>query len=312
MGRYGGATEKLTSSVMMFGTKPLTGPTNSDTIGRADVPAPIDLYRTLLSTSAQTRAVPGRVVLVTGSLAPGGAERQILNTITGLSTANLESVSLLCHLLSDATEDRYDFYLPLVQSTGANVRPIRTTWERTDVEDLPAGFRAVEHVIHPALKSDVIDLYREFRLLQPEVVHAWLDYDSARAGLAAILAGVPRIVLGGCSLNPTHFAFDADYYHPVYRALIERDGDQVVLINNSRAGADDYAKWLSLPPNQVRVVRNGVQRAEPASRDDRANVRARFGIADEVPLIGGMFRLQDEKRPMLWLDVAERIARSPA
>jgi glycosyltransferase involved in cell wall biosynthesis len=293
---------------MMSDTKPLTGPTNSDTIGRADVPSPIDLYRTLLSTPAKTRAVPGRVVIVNGSLGPGGAERQILNTITGLSTANLESISLLCHYLHGGTEDLYDFYLPRVQSTGAHVRPIRTTWERTDIEDLPAGFRAVEHVLHHALKSDVINLYREFRLLQPEVVHAWLDYDSARAGLAAILAGVPRIVLCGCSLTPMHFPFDADYYHPVYRALIERNGDQVVLINNSKAGADDYTKWLSLPPNQIRVVRNGVQLAKPAS-PDRANVRARFGIADEVPLIGGMFRLQDEKRPMLWLDAAERIAR---
>ena len=45
--------------------------------------------------------------------------------------------------------------------------------------------------------------------LKPAVVHAWLDWSNVRAGIAAVLAGVPRIILSGRNLNPSNFFFDA-------------------------------------------------------------------------------------------------------
>jgi glycosyltransferase involved in cell wall biosynthesis len=158
----------------------------------------------------------------------------------------------------------------------------------------------------------VVDLYHEFRALRPEVVHAWLDWGNVRAGLAAVLAGVPRILLSCRNLNPSHFALNADYFHPAYSALIDRNAGQVIMLNNSQAGASDYAGWLSLPRERIKVIRNGVRFSEETRPTPEHNVawRARLGIPPAAPVVGGMFRLNPEKQPLLWLNVAGRVAQA--
>jgi glycosyltransferase involved in cell wall biosynthesis len=87
------------------------------------------------------------------------------------------------------------------------------------------------------------------------------------------------------------------------------DPDQVVLLNNSERGAEDYAEWLSIPPERVRVVRNGVYLSEesrPASAC-RAELKKALGIPAAAQLIGGMFRFSEEKQPLLWLRVAAKV-----
>jgi glycosyltransferase involved in cell wall biosynthesis len=154
------------------------------------------------------------------------------------------------------------------------------------------------------LRTDILSLYREFRTLRPEVVHAWLDWSNVRAGVAAVLAGVPRIILSGRNMNPSHFGLYQGYMDPAYKALLKHPS--VILSNNSYAGAEDYARWLGLPGSRIPVVHNGVDFSScepPASERVRA-LRRSFGVGSDAPLIGGVFRLFPEKRPMLWLRAA--------
>ncbi len=67
------------------------------------------------------------------------------------------------------------------------------------------------------LAADIKALYEEFVALRPEIVHAWLDWDNVRAGIAAVLAGVPTIILSGRNLNPKHFQFYRPYMDAAYR-----------------------------------------------------------------------------------------------
>lgn len=180
------------------------------------------------------------------------------------------------------------------------------------MECLPSVFREVAPQLHPSLASDVANLYHEIRALRPEVVHAWLDWSNVRAGLAAVLAGVPKVILSGRNLNPTHFAFSTDYFHPVYKALAQYGAGRVTILNNSQAGADDYADWLSVPPESVKVLRNGVQFTDDMrpSADHKSAFRARHGIPQDALLIGGMFRFYPEKQPLLWLETAAKISQA--
>ncbi len=268
------------------------------------------VFRKMLSETMPASSVPGRIVLVCGSLQPGGAERQVVNTLIGLAASSPENVTLLCDYLHGGNKEKYDFFLPFARNSGATVRIIGTQWEEADRTSLPRGFSQVAADLHPNLIADVKNLYREFRILRPEVVHAWLDWSNVRAGLAAVLAGVPRILLSGRNLSPRHFALNTDYFQPAYQALLERDADQVVLLNNSRAGADDYTDWLSLPPDRIKLIRNGVLFSDDMRPGPHHNAafRARTGIPSDVPLIGGMFRFNAEKRPLLWLEAAAQIA----
>jgi len=250
-------------------------------------------------------AVYGRIVHVCGNLQPGGAERQLVYVLKGLARQNYESVRLLCHSLRPNTSDRRDFHLQAVRAIGVEAREIR---RRPTGSALPAGLRAVASAIPPGLLADIADLYWEFTEIRPEVVHAWLDWDNVRSGLAAALAGVPTIILSGRNLNPSHFALYQSYMDPAYRVLARRDN--VTLVNNSRAGADDYADWIGIAHERIHVVRNGVDLGAraPALNDAAGTRRAALGIPGGAYVVGGVFRLEAEKRPLLWIETAAAVA----
>jgi glycosyltransferase involved in cell wall biosynthesis len=157
---------------------------------------------------------------------------------------------------------------------------------------------------------DIANLAQEFEHLRPEVVHAWLDWDNVRAGLAAAFAGVPRILVSGRNLNPSHFLLYQPYMDPAYRALAALPN--VTILNNSRAGADDYADWIGIPRERIKVIHNGIDygsQGRPAP-EVRLAARRELGIAADDFVVGGMFRFEDEKRPLLWLDAAAQIHRT--
>ena len=250
--------------------------------------------------------VPGRVVIACGNLQPGGAERQVAYTARGLANApRIESVRVLCDMLGPGHPARYDFYLPLLEAAGIEARVVeRCAFDRAMIDE-PAALALAQASFPEGLLLDVANLYWEFLRLRPQVVHAWLDWSNTRAGLAAALAGVPRILLSGRNLNPTHFSLYQRYMDPVYEAL--QSLPNVQLLNNSRAGAESYAAWLGMSPDRIRVIYNGLDMAQVNSRGG-AQIRARLGISADAQLIGGVFRFSPEKRPLLWLDVARRVA----
>ena len=267
------------------------------------------LHGMIAATAPERREdfVPGRVVLVCGNLSPGGAERQVAYTARGLAqSAEIASAELMCDMLTGGHPARYDFYLPLLQHAGVPARMIeRYALSRVMVSE-PAALARRQASLPEGFLLDVANLYRELVRLRPEVVHAWLDWSNTRAGLAAALAGVPRIVLSGRNVNPTHFALYQPYMDPVYAALCALPN--VVFLNNSRAGAESYAEWLRLAPDRIKVIYNGLDMGPIDNTAARA-VRSRLGVPETAPLVGGIFRFHPEKRPLLWVDVASRVLR---
>jgi glycosyltransferase involved in cell wall biosynthesis/tetrahydromethanopterin S-methyltransferase subunit G len=250
----------------------------------------------------------GRVLMISGHLGPGGAERQIVHTIRGLDRPPVSSLRLLCNYLTPNRPERFDFYLPPLLEAGVDVREIAQHRTARHMAMLPTEFREAVQFWPYSILGEIVDLYWEIRNFRPEVVHAWMDYTNTRAGLAAALAGVPKIVIAGRNLNPTHFRLYQPYMDPIYQALLELPN--VTFINNSRAGADDYAQWLSIPEERISVIHNAVVFPDltTSPSEAREGLRNQFGWPKETFVVGGMFRLADEKRPLLWLDVAAETA----
>lgn len=262
------------------------------------------LARQLHETPVAGNSIKNRWMFVTGSLGPGGAERQLVNTLQGLVKRGASDLHLLAERLSPAP---YDFYLSELECTeGLCISELGrdTAIDRADVlafakfaEDMPADFR-----------KDILELFLTFRRLRPEVVHAWQDGPSVKAGVAAVLAGVDRIVIGWRTLSP----LTSGLYHPCYerilRALAARDN--VVLINNSAAGAHSYADWLRVDRKTIQVIRNGVDFSalEKPRSDALCAFRQSLDVPAAAPVLGTVFRFGDEKRPMLWLQTAAKVA----
>jgi glycosyltransferase involved in cell wall biosynthesis len=251
--------------------------------------------------------VPSRIIMVGGTLGPGGAERQLTATLLGLFSFGHRDVHFLHH---SPMHKPNDFFLPQLIEAGIPFSQV----------DLNGGGNSMSHVIAAELErrlaplgdlgNEVIAYAQEFLSRRPEVVHVWLDQMNVVAGLAAVLVGVPRIVLSCRSLSPTHFAFNQPYMRPIYRILASYPN--VIFLNNSKAGAKDYMRWLSVKDLTIRVVQNGFDFTSLPSPQKllqlRREIRRLFGIPETAPVLGVIMRISEEKRPLLWIEIARQVA----
>lgn len=255
--------------------------------------------------------VPGRIVIANAALAWGGAERQILTTIKGLAARGLSDVIMLCEDLSRSADLR--FLEAEMRALGIRVVELADfppTPEGPDAPALEPEAWWLARLRRSPHAGRILAYARALHALRPQVLHAWQDQTSIYAGIAGCMTGVPRIVLAARNMAPFHFPYFQPYMSAAYRSL--STVPNVVLTNNSAAGADDYVGWLGVSPARIVVIRNGIDlsrmvRPDPAAA---AAYRRRLGIPPDAPVVGSVFRFYDEKRPLLWIDAAARIARA--
>lgn len=250
------------------------------------------------------------IVLVNNALAWGGAERQIVTLLQALEQRGQRS-DLLCLRLSDTKDN--DFYLPMLKGYRGFVRNA-CVFEKAKrvLTHFPSKQRKqIEDVFRwmPLdAQNEIVQFVAEFLVLRPRAVHAWQDSVSITAGYAARIVGVPRIVVSSRNVNPTNFAYFRPYMYYAYRELARCAN--IRMVNNSEAGALDYASWLGIERQRFEIHRNGIdmsvfQRAEP---ERVAMLRNTLGIPVSAPVVGSLFRLYTEKDPDLWVDMARRVA----
>lgn len=252
----------------------------------------------------------GPIVHAIGSLGAGGSERQLITTVANMQT-KVDGTKILC---INPKNESADFF-----ARGLSPDRVEVLWNiagRYDHFFAPQRIlqctRQLESISLPVdVIETVLGFVSQFERLKPSVVHSWLDYTNLTAGLAAVLCGVPRIVLGFRSMAPFHFAFYRSYFHPIYRALLDVPG--VVMTANSLAGARDYAAWLRIDPTRIVVINNAVDLSAIArpSAEKLAAFRSEFGLGSDA-VVGTVGRIVEEKRPFLWLQVVcEVLKRRP-
>lgn len=248
-----------------------------------------------------------RVVLAIGSLSAGGAERQLAAFAASQRVRDLVEPVVL---LSFEPEGATGHHAAPLRAAGVAIEVAGRTTDPAVVRTLDRDRKLVARLasLPPVIRAHVAAMAGELLRLKPDCVHAWLDHQNIWSGVAALVIGVPHIVLSTRNVNPTHFPYlSQPWFEEWYRLLLR--SPRVTMINNSRPGADDYAAWLGYPREKIRVVLNGV---DPSwiRRPDAATVEAlrRELLGDRTLLVGGVFRLSDEKQPFVWLEVARRIA----
>lgn len=257
------------------------------------------------------------VVLLTGSLGSGGAERQVVNTAIGLcelgglsgrcSPERGQPVSVLARSLRERIDA--EFFLPELRRAGISVSSYR------DLPDFNGSLQ--KSAVRPILNvlrflpwqiiEGVIKVTDVLRTINPTVVHIWQDGLIYATGLAALLAGIPRIILNPRSVPPPdRRRYNWVEYGVIYRSLMRAPG--VRLAVNSHHSADRYAAWLGIDRDQIAVIANGV--ARPRSVPDagaEAMFRAFEARTGAAFTLGTVMRLDDNKRPLLWIDSALKL-----
>jgi glycosyltransferase involved in cell wall biosynthesis len=274
------------------------------------------------------RRLPGRepgliegVLMVTGSLGAGGSERQMTHVAAGLRRITRAGQPLAGQCLSGpvqlavtsiSAEAGHDFFLPKVRSEGLDLTVLEDMPALGDDEIaalLPAGSEAARLLpLMPARARFGLERLLPLMLrLRPDVAYLWQDGAALTGALAALAAGVPRIVIGFRGLPPNlrpHLR--AGDYVDLYQALPEVPG--VVLSSNSRVAAEAYEDWLGLPGGSIAVVPNAVDplpdTAGTASQALWTAFAARTAGASFT--LGTVMRFVPNKRPDLWVACAAR------
>lgn len=263
----------------------------------------IQLDRQRLSGARSSIARHHGVTMMIGTLGPGGAERQLVVTARGIHDRRKSDIRVACVNLSSPVSK---FFLPELESNDIAASVIGTEVDG----NLDPARRAVVDALPPELRNDVVLYAKTLKAQQPEVAHLWLDEVNIKGGIAAVLIGVPKIIISQRSLPPINFVFHQPYMRESYRWLSRQPA--VKMINNSAAGARAYEAWLGLAKNSIGVVRNGYafDESELAGyKADTAKLRQRVGIEPGALVVGTVMRFTEEKCPMLWLEIAALIRR---
>jgi len=268
------------------------------------------LGRVLSSAAPPPSGRPGHVSLVTELLTLGGSERQICRLAAGFSLSGWQTTLTVLGPPRPHSEGLEH----LLRNAGVTLLRLsqpRAEWFRTP--DLcPPGMNMDQMVellrqIPAELAHSILALCQSLAQQQPELVVAYMERAGVVAGIAGIVMGVPRILISLRSLDPGHFQHyfphGIDWYADCLRLLLQ--WPSVRIIANSQAGAVACAAWIGMPSGQLGVVANAIPSPgeREAAKSAAVSIRDRLRIGHDQPLLVGVFRLVEEKRPKLFLDI---------
>lgn len=267
-------------------------------------------------TAFQTLAAPGKsgahapkawphgsgMLMIIGSLGPGGAERQMVSLVEQIVSRGADSVAVA--LVHRPATERENFFRARLEKTGVRII------DGISAAKSPPGSKSAANpgpfdVLSPEL-ADVRAYYDLLAKENPQTVYLWMDEVCIKGGIAAAALQIPQTLLCFRNVPPYNFSFYHGYQRDCYRFLARQPN--LKLLNNSHAGARAYAEWLELPEDAIKVVHNAVDVDDEAGAAAlRRQYRAALGIDERTPIVGGVFRMSPEKRPFLWLDVAAMV-----
>ncbi|RXG94519.1 glycosyltransferase [Bradyrhizobium zhanjiangense] len=276
--------------------------------GATDYQKELTAFQTLaaqaMSSTIAPKASPHRsgILMIIGSLGPGGAERQMVALVEQIVLRGMDSVAVA--LVHPPATERENFFRVRLEKAGVRVI------DGFSAAKSPSGSEKIAdpdpfEVLPPEL-ADVRAYYDLLSDVNPETVYLWMDEVCIKGGVAATVLQIPRILLCFRNMPSYHFPYYHGYHRDCYRFLAKQP--RLQMLNNSHAGARAYAEWLELPERAIKVVHNGIDldnNAETAVL--RRQYRATLGIDEKTLIVGGVFRMMTEKRPFLWLDVAAMI-----
>jgi Vi polysaccharide biosynthesis protein TviE len=259
----------------------------------------------------------GRLSLITGGLGPGGAERQLTRLAIELERARKTHGSIAGIKLdrpievlvrSHAADKQNDFYLGEVSAAKVELRQINffPVIPPAELTSHPELLLLLDY-LPPVVNFGVRRLTRHFIESETDVASVWQDGACLFSGLAALLAGVPQIQLAIRGLPPSmrRHMFRPEY-EVFYRAMAQIPG--VTFLSNSISAARAYAGWLDIPLDRFAIVYNGVEpmSAQPSPSCQKQWADFTASTAGASHTIGGVFRFDTDKQPLLWIRFAAR------
>ena len=268
-------------------------------------------------TAVSDKKNMGKVTLITGSLGPGGAEKQLCLTAIHLNEKmkkkeSVQGISInkeVDVLINIFDVDDKGFFLPFLKKHQVNLYQVKDI-PSTSIESLAINSSYLMNLLNESPSSVRYGLNRlveYFKMAQTEIVFVWQDGAILFTALAALVAKVPKIVLNlrGYPPNLRPQIFKPEYYD-LYKSLAEIP--RVSFVTNTQATAKAYAEWLSISNEKFSVIYNGIVPPSISAQNHEENTWANFVSQTQgaTETIGGVFRFETDKRPFLFIRFIKR------
>ena len=251
-----------------------------------------------------------KVILLTRGLSSGGAERQWCYLAKVFQENGYEPIVVLTSSQTPSNSHYLNFLIsheiPYIY-LGDEIVDFRFLLESRYLE--------ISKFIPYRFYDQNFNIFNLFKLLaflikeQPYILLAQLDSINIIGAVAGLLTDIPKIVISFRNYNPTNFHYlksDSDWYYNFYKVLIS---SRLLLTGNSTKGNEDYANWLNIPPEKIFLLKNIVSLDLLQEQVEQKDIRKEFNLSKDYLLVLGIFRLSDEKRPLLFLRVAKEVLR---
>ncbi len=208
-----------------------------------------------------------RVLYLSHAFAVGGAEEMVLNLVRHLPPQFEPSVAC-------------------IHEAG----PIGEEIERTGVPFKVLGLKP--GILRP---FDVLRLRDFLHECRPHIVHTFLLTGSLYGRFAAMMARVPVVI--GTEVNIYE---QKRVPHALAERWLMRRTDAVVASAESVRAF--YIKQVGADPSKVHVIYNAVDWSQLRTTTARDEMRASIGVPDDVPLLGIVARLTEQKAHRVLFD----------
>ena len=251
------------------------------------------------------------IAMVSSSLGRGGAERQVVACLDKIHLdSQWDEVRLYCNRI-DSSGGRFDTFETEVRNMGIQIDEIGFSRGDSENDSRIEDWMDLLNLLPNSMKNTIIPLFNRFLEYKPSIVHSWQDGMNIDAAIAALMAGVPRIILFARSMRTDEKSVlhmrRKRYLRSAYRDLI--NNQRVLLAHNSEVGSTSYSEWLDLPGEKFEIIHNGVNfdSMEEGEKSPIESNLKEFNIPLDSRIVGGVFRLVEEKQPRLWADIAAEI-----
>ena len=251
------------------------------------------------------------VIQISSSLGRGGAERQL-----AIGVAELNKSSVIRDVMVMTYEKAHESgsYAQEIRDSGVEVVHYGSSlgWRDEFSDDSLDDFAEIIDLLPPRFQRDLVPLCRAFKKLKPTIVHTWQDQTNITAGLAAMIARVPVVIMFGRSMRPDGKTMlhirNRPYLKSGYLSLLQDRRFRLCL--NSNKGRESYSEWLGIDQNLLDVIPNGIDFERLKREGNSLEVKDFFeqnGIGDKTLIVGGVFRFVKEKRLELWVESAKKV-----
>jgi glycosyltransferase involved in cell wall biosynthesis len=236
-----------------------------------------------------------KIILVIGALTRGGAERQILKLAEYLLK---KKITVKIFSIENKKKNSQTYSIP--KNIHVDYIKIKRFNFKNSVDRKFFDSLNKLNFFSKYEKEKCLALYKYFKNEKPDVVHAFLDFNCIISGYVGQYFNIRKIILSTRNVSPNHFLLCRPYFKEFYKSLLKFKN--ITLVNNSRAGAKSYEKWLGIKRNSIKITYN-IFDFNKKIKFKKIHFRKKLNSIN----IGSLIRLDPEKNPEYLLRLANNL-----